>query len=63
VQRQSQEILAVGSQDVESVQLDPVEIGPEAHFGVVSFLSGHEFRLREVNEQLRNLISGHRFAE
>jgi len=28
-----------------------------------SFLSRNEFRLREVNQQLRNCISGHGFAE
>jgi hypothetical protein len=28
-----------------------------------SFLSRNEFRLRKPNEQLRNFISGHGFAE
>jgi hypothetical protein len=39
------------------------QFGPKADVPSCSFLSRNEFRLREANEQLRNCISGHGFAE
>jgi hypothetical protein len=40
-----------------------VEFNVKRTFRRVVFLLRNEFRLREANEQLRNCISGHGFAE